>query len=338
MTAIESEIGYISPDGTGLTVDMLRRLAHFLILEACGELENIPEPVLPKAHAQEKVQTPARRKRLLVNEDNDMTSVITEQEPISKRAKKISRAVDDASSIPMSQSVRSTRKSLAPDVLRKMSSNVHKAESPSKIYVEEQNVGCRLKAHNATKNSVENIEQDNNMLSDIDSLNLGPNPTPQMIARKRRSLAVTGRNTSITPSKNTPSKLGNISLANNDIQESAKIIQKEATSSNDYIVSKEMPSTSKKMSQKTIVSRATKLATTMPPLIGYPGSGNNEVFLAESQISCLKYEDIKKQIQSFTGANLTVLHTPCDWGALEVFNLVMSIRQLNRKASVTTFR
>ena len=74
MNAIENEMGYDSPDGTGLNVDMLRRLAHFLILEACGELENFPEPVLPKAHAQEKVQTPARRKRLLVNEDNEIST------------------------------------------------------------------------------------------------------------------------------------------------------------------------------------------------------------------------------------------------------------------------
>ena len=92
------------------------------------------------------------------------------------------------------------------------------------------------------------------------------------------------------------------------------------------------------MKQTANFSMTTKLATTMPSLIGYPGIGNNEVFLAESQITSIKYEDIKKKIQSFTGANLVVLHTPCDWGALDVFNLVMSIRQLNRKASVTTFR
>jgi hypothetical protein len=337
MTAIETEIGYVSPDGTGLTVDMLRRLAHFLILEACGELENLPEPVLPKAHVQEKVLAPAKRKRQLVNEDNEMSSVITEQEPIGKRLKKSSRPVDDASFISTPPSARSTRKSLAPDVLRKMSSSAHKTELASKMSVEEQNVGCRLKAHNTTKSSVGNIEA-NNTLSDIDSLNLGPNPTQQMIARKRRSLAVSGRNVSITSSQNTPTKVGNMSMANNDIQEPMEIFQEEATPSNDYVVSKKKSSPSMKMSQKANVSRATKLATAMPPLIGYPGLGNNEIFLAESQISSLKYEDIKKQIQTFTGATLTVLHTPCDWGALEVFNLVMSIRQLNRKASVTTFR
>ena len=51
MACIENEIGFNSPDGTGLTVEMLRRLAHFLILQASGELEQLPE-LVQKPHNQ----------------------------------------------------------------------------------------------------------------------------------------------------------------------------------------------------------------------------------------------------------------------------------------------
>ena len=88
---------------------------------------------------------------------------------------------------------------------------------------------------------------------------------------------------------------------------------------------------------KSGTSKLTSSTKVLPALLGYSGSRKNEIYFAENLSANLKYEDIKKQIQSFEGSNLTVLHTPWNWGALEVFNVVMSIRQMNRKADLTTF-
>ena len=66
-------MGYNSPDGTGLTVEMLRRLAHFLILQASGELEQLPEPrhFKPEVIPQQS-STPGKRKRQLRNDDTSL--------------------------------------------------------------------------------------------------------------------------------------------------------------------------------------------------------------------------------------------------------------------------
>ena len=346
MTCIENEIGYVSPDGTGLTVDMLRRLAHFIILEASGELEKLPETVKPNPVAQHKILTPAKRKRKFGIEDSDnRLEQTTEREPISKKVKKNELTANDntvaASLTPRSS--RTTRKSLAPELLRKTSSPVTEVstEGISRKSVKEQNVACRLKSHTTQKESLASTENEEDIEDSnaIESLNLGPNPTPQMIARKRRSLAVTGQNLNVTPSKSTSIKHANSCLASNGIIESTSIQKKIKPANDSYRLTKEIPSPLKRtpISTQKVTSAKHTLKETAPPLIGYPGSNNNEIFLAESH-SSLKYEDIQTQVQNFNGANLTVLHTPCDWGALEVFNLVMNIRQLNRKASVTTFR
>ena len=39
----------------------------------------------------------------------------------------------------------------------------------------------------------------------------------------------------------------------------------------------------------------------------------------------------------FTGANLSVLHTPAEWGPPEVFSMVQSVRTLNRQAGLDQF-
>ena len=82
--AIESELGYQSPDGAGLTVDMLKRLAHFLILEACGELEQLPEPLNNATQTQEKISTPTKRKRPHASDDQEQMLNTIERQPISK--------------------------------------------------------------------------------------------------------------------------------------------------------------------------------------------------------------------------------------------------------------
>ena len=79
-------MGYNSPDGTGLTVEMLRRLAHFLILQASGELEQLPEPQQFKPEIiPQQSSTPGKRKRQLRNDDTSLMESMVEKEPAVKR-------------------------------------------------------------------------------------------------------------------------------------------------------------------------------------------------------------------------------------------------------------
>ena len=347
VACIENEIDYTSPDGTGLTVEMLRRLAHFLILQASGELEELPEP----EHIQPKIieSTPGKRKRPLKNDDDE--SVI-EKEPLIKKTKKgDSNTFDRMTDSPGSRPTRATRKSLAPEVLRNAT-----LKDNSKIIdettVKEENIACRFKG--SGKKSIVTDKTESNESDDVNNiaeLNLGPNPTPQMIARKRRSLAITTKSSITTPSKSNQTLTTPV---NDKSQKSSRLMtQTNGTNTIDNIPNIQRneekhhesgvetihvsPSTyysPGSSPRKSMISPRKE----MPPSIGYPGSGQNEIFLAESDTSTIKYEDVKKQIKNFAGANLTVLHTPFNWGALEVFSLVMSIRQMNRKANVTTFR
>jgi len=215
----------------------------------------------------------------------------------------------------------------------------------------------------------------------IDCLKLGPNPTEQMIALKRRSL---GKIEFSPAKKSTPIKsvalkstaskeinpplVGYPGLGKNEIGKKAKKNDPNAVDDDtmcfaspssrsnraprkslstdmgpnlteQMIALKRSEMSPAKISTpiKSVALKATPSKEINPPLVGHPGLGNNEIFFAQIHSASVKYEEIIKQIQSFKGANLTVLHTPCDWGALEVFNLVMNIRQLNRKAGVTTF-
>jgi len=346
VACIENEIDYTSPDGTGLTVEMLRRLAHFLILQASGELEELPEP----QHIQPKLieSTPGKRKRPLKNDDDE--SVI-EKEPLIKKTKKgDSKTLDRMTDSPGSRSTRATRKSLAPEVLRNATLKKDNSKIIGETTVKEENIACRFKGSSKKSIVTDNIESnESDDMNNIAELNLGPNPTPQMIARKRRSLAITTKSSITTPSKSNQTLTNSVNVKSQ--KSSQPMTQTNGTNTIDNVPIQHNEEKTHESGVKTIpVSPSTYYSPgssprksmisprkQIPPSIGYPGSGQNEIFIAESDTSTIKYEDVKKQIKNFAGANLTVLHTPFNWGALEVFSLVMSIRQMNRKANVTTF-
>ena len=301
MTSIEDEIGYVSPDGTGLTVDMLRRLAHFLILQACGHLEQLPE-------------TSPKRKRPLET-DNSVHNT-PENQP-TKRARVNGASPNVSLSSQSPRSLKSTRRSLAPEVLRKQASKA--------AAISDRNGDTTFFTSEERPSPRKNMSVQTQVLKreETKDLNLGPNPTQQMIERnKRRSLAFTSSN------------VNDVSLTQLKETASPKPVSKKSAAHINSALKEEVSTPETKIS----LQKQPNIREPVNRLIGYPGSNRNEIFIAEFQPPYLKYEAIRNQIKTFTGANLSVLHTPCDWGALEVFNMVQSIRQLNRKASVSTFR
>jgi len=143
---VEQALGYSTQDGVGIPVEDLRKVARLMILAASDQLPNIPDP-------QEKAK----------NEE-------TADNPGGKKKKTAKPAVEAAALTPSTPTRRATRKSLAPEMLRK----------------DDDKVDCRLKQ--------EKVEEEKLVIKDED-LGLGPNPTPQMVARKRRSIAVLNNST-----------------------------------------------------------------------------------------------------------------------------------------------
>jgi len=185
---IEEEIGHTSPDDSGFSHQELRKMAHLLIRAAADKLPPI-QASPPKAGRKR----PSERSD---DEDQDVDAA----RPRSKKVKDVNGDATPAASQTNGKAtgaaaIRKTRKSLGPEMLRQT----------RQIATTEELVDCRLQQQQQQKNikktAVESSTAANEQQSDLDDLNLGPNPTPHMIARKRRSLAVTSSATTITTPK-----------------------------------------------------------------------------------------------------------------------------------------
>ena len=276
------------------------------------------------------------------NQDQQV-STSDERQPVNKKAKKSDYDENEGSESFSIRSVRSNRKSLAPELLRIGSPRINRENTSRAETVIEDKTACRLKGQDKGRRaSIANNHVQDDIAGDsidIDSLNLGPNPTAQMIARKRKSLATTGFTSSpksinnVSLSKPKPKQVVNIS-SQNAKEEGTRKSPGKVNSSKTLTPTKKTSSPAKRLN----LSKVEHAEDNVFPLIGYPGTSANEIFIAEGVASQIKYEEIKKQVKSFKGANLIVLHTPTVWGPVDVFNLVMNVRQINRKAAVTTFR
>jgi len=139
---VEQALGYSTQDGAGIPVEELRKVARLMILEASDKLPEIADPEVVKNGSNGGADAGKKKK----------TKVAVE-----------------ATVTPSTPTRRATRKSLAPEILRK-----------------DDKVDCRLKPE--AKKEEEAVIKD-------EELGLGPNPTAQMVARKRRSIAVLNNST-----------------------------------------------------------------------------------------------------------------------------------------------
>ena len=145
---------------------------------------------------------------------------------------------------PSTPTRRATRKSLAPEMLRGGGATPTTAPPPAKS----ERVDCRLKQEPAPKAVAKTPEEKAAELRD-DELGLGPNPTPQMVARKRRSIA-TGLNSSTVsavPSprvsqrgaSKSPQKLAQQPITKNSVKNGHAPILTEATTEEEMEVEEE---------------------------------------------------------------------------------------------------
>jgi len=173
-------------------------------------------------------------------------------------------------------------------------------------------------------------------------LNLGlENPTPHMLAVKRRSMAVGG-------GKEGKSPAGRKSLAVPASIPEEKT-PKKAKSPAGKKSSLAVPASIRE-EQTLKKAKSPRAAPAPEPAAKWftgkafgagPQRGEHcKIYLARantSDPSCLKLDSVRRDIPDFPGANLTVVHTLAEWGPPEVFAAVMSVRGLNRGAGLNSF-
>jgi len=163
---MEEEIGHTSPDDSGFSVHELRKMAHLLIRAAADKLPPLP--------ASPPKPTAGRKRPSEPDEDDEAEGG---DAPGAKRSKDVNGGVvEEAAAAANTRKAvtRKTRKSLAPEMLRRQ---------------QDEKVDCRLKKQAAADDESIAAKKEEEEKKELDDLNLGPNPTPQMIARKRRSIA-----------------------------------------------------------------------------------------------------------------------------------------------------
>lgn len=149
----------------------------------------------------------------------------------------------------------------------------------------------------------EPIIEDENMAEVVedDLIDIGPNPTPQMVAMKRKSLAA--KKGTASPRKKAVGKIGGSSPA--------VIASKTAVA---------LPSLAHFPGDKDSSLFLVKAD------------------LGDKKFGPLEFTKVQKLVgPNFQGANLIFLHTPVEWSPADVFTLVMNVKLLNRKAKLNSF-
>ncbi len=202
---------------------------------------------------------------------------------------------------------RAGRRSVAPETL---------ARATTALKSDQDKVGCKLVptrgARGGRKQATQaqvvheeeeeeeetsaNEDEDEDANTDADNLGLD-NPTPQMLAQKRKSLSATS---SRTKRGTVPTKSSTVTTTTN------------GTSSSDGGF------TGVRLEGESAKRCKVYLVNGDPAAAVEPGV-------------------LKNLVPNFAGANLTMVHTPADWQPPEIFNAVKAVRGINKEAGLDSF-
>ena len=321
MPDLEKELGFdLMKDGRGMPVEGMRRLAHLLILDAHGE--ELPKGTAVKATDKKPGMKRGHSQVEVAEEPAAAEEEEEEVAPVVKRPRSTRKSLAPAAlAAPKRETVKRGRKSLAPEIMREAT------EQKPKKKANGSSVACRLKPDPvAEEMEVDDVaeKEDEEDEEEPEDPTLGlDNPTPAMLALKRKSIGV-------AKLSKTPSKAKNV-VANGK----AGVAKTKIPAREKAVVVKQKPAPKIKV---------------IPARNGFTGAryqvadgkkareGNGEIFLLNSEpTTALKGPALRKAIPAFKGANLSVVHTPTDWQPTDVFNVVQSIRGVNRDAKLSTY-
>lgn len=320
MKIIEEEMNYkpLDPNETGMNEQVLRKLAHCLVLQANGDLPPVtadrtpavaapaPAPAVAAPdssrkrpanglpHAEAKPPKSARRSIAVVtplDKPSEMSSLVG----TPKRAGRRSLAVTSSSSGP-----------LPPELDRPANPTPGRASRKSRLdesVSSEASVALRCPgpaATQETKLAVIQYEEEEDEAEDEEI----PNPTPLMreLMQKRKSMAATAGGAA---AKRSPAK-----------------------------AARSPPAKTKK---------ATAVAVPPPspgPRPEFIGTSGSRVYLMRGQPLELNLSKVRATLPlsaNFPGAHLTVVHTPAEFTPTELFLIGKMIKTLNMEAGLASF-
>ena len=309
---IEEALGYSQvKHGTTMSVPDIRVLAGLIILEGNGALE--------------KKQVAVKPSDVVVENGRPGTSGVGRK----RKSEAVSTPAEEADSAagPGKRARSSGRKSIA---------SVHQLTPVPKRATPRRSLAVAMPIPE---------EQDPDPspnMSEEQDLNMGlENPTPNMLAVKRRSVATVGGKFCGNTTKRGKSPAARRSLAVPAAIPEEKTPKKAVSPSARRPAEEKMRTATPKTPKRSSAPLpATKWFTGKAFEGGQQRGEHCKIFLAKAKTTdpnCLKLDSVRNEIPDFPGANLTLLHTLAEWGPPEVFSAVMSVRGLNRGAGLHSF-
>lgn len=300
---LEEEMDYRpkNPDEPSMDIDTMRRLASSLVLLATNELPDYPAPAPAPVQVGSKRSAPAGESggsARKVSRRSMAVATSSSEAVTNGSAKKPSRR--SVAAIPSNGSLLQTpgRRTRKSEMNNTVASGV---SSVSQSVTNCLGPDKDLAEHLA---SVEEDEEKDETLA---------NPTPHMkeLIKKRKSVAPTVNTPKKSPVKKAASKAG---------ASKAKVssVSSDEGSQPGAIVRPASP----------------------PPRQDFPGPDRNKVYLVSGDPMDLKLSKIISTLPlsaQFSGAQLTVVHTPADWTPTEIFLVTKHIKMMNKEAGLESF-
>ncbi|XP_023345148.1 uncharacterized protein LOC111714302 isoform X3 [Eurytemora carolleeae] len=310
---IEEEMNYkpVDINETGMNIDIMKKLAHCLILQANGELNvstgvngsTEPEPAKvdgagvsagrKRAFGEQEVPTPTVKKT--VRRSLAVSKVTELDSPLPKRGRKsLATPLITSSTTPSRNSIRSKA------ALSQGHSSLDQTDfSSGSVAVRCLGPSIRTQEVVVEESSeIDEVEEEKEE-EDEDENDGIVNPTPAMkeLLKKRKSL---GR----PVVKSSPAR--------------------------------------KSQGRKPVKLSPVKPVkpAPAPPRPEFIGTGGTQIYLLAGEPLDLKLEKISKALplsSSFPGAHLAVVHTPAEWTPKHIFKMTKQIKILNKSAGLDTF-
>jgi len=315
---LEEEMNYkpVDVNETGMNIEVMKKLAHCLILLSNGDLT--AQAAQPPVQQQQPVDPPANvsvangRKRGA--SDDEMPAVKPKVGRRSLALPKVSENVDvltprrgrkSIAAPMMTQSpARSSRRSVAstptiPTPTQKnFGGNVSMSSSEASVALR-----CPV-PKTAVEEKLQNVEE-NEEEEEEEGFS---NPTPAMkeLLKKRKSMPAAAAK---SPKKPAASKS-----------------PKKAAAPKSAAAKRFIPEPEPEPEPE--------------PRQEFVGRDGSKTFLMAGQPMDIKFEKIQRKMplsQQFPGAHLTVVHTPADWSPQEIYRMTKTVRSVNKSAGLQSF-
>jgi len=297
---IQDEMKYkpVDPNETGMNHDIMKKLAHCLILLAEGQLKENNRTEAPGGATNgtaESIQPTASKKRMA----DDMSPAV-EQQPKAKKGRKsiatLQIAAETKTDSP--RAGRASRKSVGPIMMSTTPTRGSRRLNDSSDT--EASVAVRCLAPNKTNaDKIKEVEEES---EDVEEEQIGiSNPTPAMkeLIKKRRSIA--GAKETSVKTKSPKKKEEVVAVAEK------KVVKKNVT----------------------IIPRT--------EFMGTANSRSYLIAGDVLKVGLDTIQRIIPLSVRFPGAHLAVVHTPIHWSPPDVFRMAQTIRTLNLSAGLDNF-